>query len=125
GFELAALRFELAVEPGVLDRQRGLGGERLEQLDDVSGEGARRALGDDEPADQAPLCEQGHAKQRTIAEPDELFAEHPLIGARLEDVRDLDGLTGRARPSDAALTQGQRLRLEWCKQLLREPVRGA
>ena len=50
--ELAALVFDLAEEPGVLDRHGRLGGERLEEVDHLRRELAWSLLGDGEPADR-------------------------------------------------------------------------
>ncbi len=79
--ELAALLLELAEQPRVLDGQRGLGGEGLEQLDHLRRELARRLPVDDEPADQVILAQQRHRQHGPGPGPEEDVAQAALVGA--------------------------------------------
>ena len=60
--ELAALVLDLAEEPGILDRQRRLAGECLEEAHDFRGELAGCLLGDGEAADQMALAHEWNAE---------------------------------------------------------------
>ena len=64
--ELAALVLDLAEEPRVLDGQRRLGGEGLEEADDLRRELPGRLPGDGEPADQMALAQQRNAQERPV-----------------------------------------------------------
>ena len=62
--ELAALLLELLEQAGVLDRQHRLAGERLEQLDDLWRELARRLAADhDQHADDRSSRRSGTASR--------------------------------------------------------------
>ena len=63
----SALLLDLLEQPGVLDRQDGLAGERLEQVDDGLGELAGRLAADHEHADDALLADQRHGDVRAEA----------------------------------------------------------
>jgi hypothetical protein len=59
-FELAALVFNLVEQAGILNGQGRLGGERLEQLDDLRRELARRLPDEDQAANDLVFTEERH-----------------------------------------------------------------
>ena len=65
--ELAALVLDFAEQMRILDRQRRLGGEGLQQLDRAFREFARRLAPDHECADDLDRREQRHDQARAIA----------------------------------------------------------
>src|SRR5712692_5589405 len=91
-FELAALLLDLPEEPGVLDRQRRLGGERLKQFDRFWRELAGRLAIHCQGADQVILPDQRYRHDRAIPSLDERVADRARIGAH-GDVRHLDRVT--------------------------------
>ena len=70
-FELPAFLRDLAEQPRILDRERGLRGERLQQFDDLRRERPRRLPVDQQPAEQVVLAQQRHREERTISGADE------------------------------------------------------
>ena len=63
-FQLPALALDLTEEPGVLNRQCGLRGERSQDLNDLGGKRAGRATSDDEAPDDALLVKQRDRRAR-------------------------------------------------------------
>ena len=102
--ELPALVRDLAEEAGVLDGQRRLGGEGLEQLDDLRRERAGRLPVDREPADQLVFAQHRDGEQRAGARAEEDVAEGPAIGILYGDVGNLDRLARHRHASLDALT---------------------
>ena len=93
GFDLAALVLDLAKQPGVLDRQYGLGGEGFQKLDDF---GAKLAGGFSpyhQAADDAVFAEQGNSQAGTKAEAFEQLAHARRVCVFFEDIWDLYGFT--------------------------------
>ena len=99
----AALVRDLPKEPGVLDRQGGLGGEGLENLDGLRREFAGRVPVQRQAADDLSLAEQGHGEQRPVAGAQQRVPDMALVGARHRDVRDLGRLAGLRRAAHRAL----------------------
>ena len=109
GLELAALVRDLAEEAGVLDGKGRLGGEGLEQLDDLRRERARRFPVDREPADQLVFAQQRDGEERAVPVPKEDVAAGPAIGILRGDVGDLDRLARHGHaPLDALAFAGRR-----------------
>ena len=102
--ELPTLVRDLAEEAGVLDGQRGLGGEGLQELDDLRREGARRLLADREPADQLVFAQHRDGEQGAGPRAEEDVAEGPVIGVRRRDVGNLDRLARHRHAALDALT---------------------
>ena len=93
GFDLAALFLDLAKQPGVLDRQDGLGGEGFQKLDDF---GAKLAGGFSpyhQAADDAVFAEQGNSQAGAKAEALQQLTHSQRIRVLFEDVWDLYGFT--------------------------------
>ena len=67
--QLAARLLDLLEQPGVLDRQHRLAGERLEQVDDGLRELAGRLAADHQRADRPLLADQRDGEQRAEAGP--------------------------------------------------------
>ena len=91
GFDLAALVLDLAKQPGVLDRQDGLGGEGFQKLDDF---GAKLAGGFSpyhQPANNTVFAEQGNSQTGAEAEALQQLTHSQRIGVLFEDVWDLYG----------------------------------
>ena len=65
--QLPALLLELLEQAGVLDGERRLAGERLEQSDDLGRELAGLLAADHQHAEDALLAEQRHGEQRAEA----------------------------------------------------------
>ena len=68
GLELAALVCDLPEQAGVLDRQGGLGGERLQDVDDLRRKLAGRLAIEGQAADDLVLAEERHGEERPVAE---------------------------------------------------------
>ena len=101
--ELAALVADLAEQAGVLDRQHGLGGEGLQQVDGVLGKLARRLAAHNQRADDLVGAEERHDQQRAKAGP-----HHHIeyVGGRFAaHVGDLDGTPLRRRLSHTGVAQ--------------------
>ena len=62
-FQLAALDFDLAEQPRILDRQRGLGCESLEELDHLRIECPRALPIHSQPAEDVVLAQQRYGEQ--------------------------------------------------------------
>jgi hypothetical protein len=62
GFELSTLVLDLTKQPRVLNRQRGLGRERLHEGNDFRREFTRRLSDYSEASEQISLADQGHGK---------------------------------------------------------------
>src|SRR5262249_7073722 len=62
-FELPALHLELPKQSSVVDREDGLGGEGLQELDDFLGEPSGLASPDNKAADDPNLEEQRHGEE--------------------------------------------------------------
>ena len=93
GFDLAALFLDLAKQPGVLDRQDGLGGEGFQKLDDF---GAKLAGGFSpyhQAADDAVFAQQGNSQAGAKAEALQQLAHARRVSALFEDIGDLDRFT--------------------------------
>ena len=89
GFDLAALVLDLAKQPGVLDRQYGLGGKGFQKLDDF---GAKLAGGFSpyhQAADDAVFAQQGNGQTGTKPETLQQLAHAQRISVLFEDVWDL------------------------------------
>ena len=89
GFDLAALVLDLAEQPGVLDRQHGLGGEGFQKLDDF---GAKLAGGFSpyhQAADDAVFAQQGNSQAGAKAEALQQLAHARRVRALFEDIGDL------------------------------------
>ena len=71
GLELRALDLDLAEEPRILDGQRRLRGEGLEEADLPRRELARALAVHDQSAEQVVLAQQRHREERTISRADE------------------------------------------------------
>jgi hypothetical protein len=104
--ELPALGLDLAEQAGVLDRHDGLGGEGLQELDDLRRELTRDLAADDEPADEPVLPEQRHREQRAIPLAREDLAQRTVVRRLRQDVGDLDGLERLREAADGALALG-------------------
>ena len=106
--ELAALLLDLAEEPGVLDGQRRLGGERLQELDDLRRELSGRPPVHRERADDLVLPQERHCQQRPVAYPEQEVSKMTLIGALLQDVGHLHRLPPLGRAPNEALAHPER-----------------
>ena len=93
--ELPALVLDLAEQPRILDGQRRLRGEGLEQLDHLRRELARAFCGYGQSAEQVVLAQQRYRQQRAIAQTEENFAHVALVAAIVGNVADLHRLAGR------------------------------
>src|SRR5262249_25626857 len=89
GSKFPALLLDLPEEAGVLDRQGGLRGERLQQLDRLARELAGRLAVHGHPADQVILAHQWYRHHRAIPGLDEGVADRARVRA-VRDVRHLD-----------------------------------
>ena len=98
--ELAALLLDLAEQPGVLDGQRRLRGEGLQELDDLRRELPGRSPDHRQRADDLVLPQQRHRQQRPVALPEQDVATIALVGAlreMSEHLHRLPPLGGAAR----------------------------
>src|SRR4030095_16907579 len=103
--ELPALVLDLTEETRVLNGHRRLGGEGLEEPDDLRRELTGRLSVDVEPADQMALAKQRHAQERSAARPQQNIAKRSIIGAGRGDVGDLNRLAGHGHaPGDTFAT---------------------
>jgi hypothetical protein len=120
--ELASVVLDLAKQPCVLDRQRGLRRERLQQLDRAGIELARLPAVDDEPAEQATFPQQRHREERPIAQPHQQVADTTAVFALVAYVRDHDRIAGRRQPAKRTLVACDRRGAQSLHQLVRQPV---
>ena len=70
-FELPPFLRDLAEQPRILDRERRLRGEGLQQFDDLRRELSRRLPVNQQPAEQVVLAQQRDREERTISRADE------------------------------------------------------
>ena len=108
--ELLALVRDLSEQAGVLDGQRRLRREGLQDVDDLGRELPGRLPVEGQAADDLILAQQRHGEERAVAEPDERVADAALVRVRLGDVGNLEGLTDLSGASHEAFTlrQGHR-----------------
>ena len=96
--ELPALRLELPEEPRVLDRQRGLPGEGLEEVHDLVREQSDRLPPHRQHAQDPLLRHERHRQDRAVAELEEDRPEPGrAVCSLVADVRQLDGLPAERR----------------------------
>ncbi len=120
----AARLLDLLEEAGVLDRQDGLAGERLEEIDDGLGERARRLAADHQRTDDTLLADQRDGQQGAEPGPQQCL-EHRTRGevAGRRDVRHLLGdAKQRGPPDDMVIGEMQAVLLDQREQLGRHPV---
>ena len=122
--ELLTLLLDLPKEPRVLEREGRLGGEGLEQLDNLRRELPGRPPIDDEPADDVVLAQHRHRQQGPIARAQQRVAQTAPVDALLRDVRDLDRLAVLGHPPCRALTLADGRRPEQLHELVVEILRG-
>ena len=96
--ELAALRLELAVQPGVDDREGGLAGEGFEQLDHVGRVVAGAASADHQHADHLVADDHRHGEHRSPAVLKDGVQE--LVALHDGQVGDLERLVGECGLTD-------------------------
>ena len=101
-FELPALLRDLAEQPRILDRERRLRGERLQQLDDLRRERPRRLSVDQQAAEQMVLAQQRDREERTISGADEQLLAGALV-AVVERIGDLGRLERDGGASERAI----------------------
>src|SRR5262249_4094141 len=107
--ELPALRLELPEEPRVLDRERGLTGESLEEIHHIVRELADRLPPDRQHAEDPLLGEERHGQDRPVAKSNE-DRPNPRRAGRLlvGDVRELHWLPPERCLSCRALSETDR-----------------
>ena len=107
--DLAAPRALQREEPGVLQRQRGLVGERLEQVRLLVGEGAAAVIAEGERADDHALDPQRHRQDGAVTRAAQPLAQ--IVGdvdaGVVEDVGAPDRARLDDRPAEQALAGGQ------------------
>src|SRR5262249_4532108 len=108
--DLAPLVAQLPVQARVLDGQRRLRGEGLEQLDHLTRKLTGRRPVDDDAADDAVLAQERHGEQGAGPEAKQDVAQMALVGAGHGDVRDLDRPASHSElaSSSLALPKGSR-----------------
>ena len=109
GFDLPALVLDLAEQPGVLDRQDGLGREGFQKLDDFGAKLAGGFSPHHQAADDAVFAQQGNGQAGTETEALQHLAHARRVSALFEDIGDLDRFTARRRPPDHAVSQPWRI----------------
>jgi hypothetical protein len=125
GLELAALVLDLPEQPRVLDGQRRLAGEGLEDIDDLRGKFAGRLLGDGEAADEVILTQQRNAQEGPRSRLQQDIAERAAVRPRLGDVGDLDRLERHGHAPGDALAPPDRRPPSHVDHFVREIVGGA
>ena len=126
GLELLALVRDLPEESRILDRQDGLGRERLEEIHDLRGKASRLLSPNHEHAHDSLLEEERSSQQRPIPSSLEDGSDPPhVIRPLSQNVGKLHwGPKGR-RLSGHALPQAERRRPKHLVQLLVEMMRAA
>ena len=125
--QLAARLLDLLEQPGVLDRQHRLAGERLQEIDDGLRKLARRLAADDQDADDPLLANERHGEQRPEAGPLEHVDTSGLVPAAARgEVGDLDGRAGLRRlAEDRVVVRAWTGLLDRRDQLVRHLIGGA
>ena len=106
--ELAALLLDLAKQPRVLDGERRLGAEGLQQLHGLGRKLAGRIAVDHQAAHDLALAQERDGEQGAEARVHERVAHGPRVHARHGDIRELYGLAGLRGASERALAQADR-----------------
>src|SRR5262245_45469743 len=88
--QLAALLLELTEEPGVLDRQRGLAGERSQQFDGIARELPGLLAPHEEGPDYSLLTYQRYGQQGSVPGTDQDVSYVNPVGAFRSDVGNLE-----------------------------------
>src|ERR1700752_1434204 len=89
GFDLAALFLDLAKQPGVLDRQYGLGGEGFQKLDHFGAKLAGGFSPYDQAADDPVFAEQWNSQAGAKTKTLEQLAHAWRVRALFEDIGNL------------------------------------
>src|SRR5262249_41909846 len=108
-FELPTFLFDLPEEPSVLNGQRGLSRECLQQLDNFGCKRARSVSNHGEPADEVPLANEAACEQGSVSGPHER-STYSALGGRCQYVRDLDRLLHLRETSSRSFSFADRRR---------------
>jgi hypothetical protein len=122
GLELPALRFKLAEQTRVLDRNGGLRGERLQELDHLGIERSRRLAIHRQAAQQSVVASQRYGEQRTVTEANQKVADPALVRASIDDVGDLHGFARDCHAAEHAFALANGIRAQRVDQLVGQAV---
>ena len=116
---------ERLVQPPVVDRQRRLRRERLQEGDHLSRERPRNLAGHHQAAEDVVLAQQRHRQDRAHASGEQPLADVRGQHVRRLDILDLDRCAGRSRSADGALAEAEASGLERRGEIVGDLVGGA